>query len=118
MTEDACLLSSEQRLAVEHQIGETCRFRGWFLHAVNCRSNHLHVVVTAQNTKPKKVRVDLKAWATRRLKTEFDPVREHWWAERGSIRQLHNEASLEAAIIYVRDAQDRKTETTRKINRV
>ena len=51
-------------------------------------------------------------------KTEFDPVREHWWAERGSIRQLHNEASLDAAIIYVRDAQDRKTETTRKINPV
>ena len=36
MTEDACRLSEEQRAAVENQIGETCRYRGWHLHAVNC----------------------------------------------------------------------------------
>src|SRR5256885_16629826 len=47
MTEDACLLDPEQRAVVERQIAETCRVRGWVLHAVNCRSNHAHVVVTA-----------------------------------------------------------------------
>ncbi|MBI2805935.1 MAG: transposase [Planctomycetes bacterium] len=67
MTEDACLLDHEQRQLVERQIAETCRFRGWELHAVNCRSNHVHVVVTADKD-PKAVRNDLKAWCTRRLK--------------------------------------------------
>ncbi len=108
MTEDACLLDEAQRRAVEVQIAETCRHRGWHLHAVNCRSNHIHVVVTAANTRPKKIRADLKAWATRCLKDRFDSTRENWWADRGSIRFLNTEASLEAAVIYVTDAQDRK----------
>lgn len=108
MTENACLLDESQRRAVESQIAETCRHRGWHLHAVNCRSNHVHVVVTAANTRPKKIRADLKAWATRCLKDRFDNTRENWWADRGSIRFLNTEASLEAAVIYVSDAQDRK----------
>lgn len=114
MTEEACRLTSEQRAAVEAQIRETCQIRGWHLHAVNCRSNHVHAVVSAAKTKPKKIRVDLKAWATRRLK-QFDPTRENWWAERGSIRYLFTEHSLEMCVRYVIDAQDRKVETTRII---
>lgn len=62
MTEDACLLDESQRRAVENQIAETCQHRGWHLHAINCRSNHVHVVVTAANTRSKKIRADLKAW--------------------------------------------------------
>lgn len=67
MTEDACRLDNEQRQVVERQVAETCQLRGWDLHAVNCRSNHLHVVVTASPA-PKIVRNQLKAWCTRRLK--------------------------------------------------
>jgi hypothetical protein len=67
MSEDAYILDREQRAAVERQICETCEVRGWKLHAVNCRSNHLHVVVTAI-AHPKTVRAQLKAWCTRRLK--------------------------------------------------
>ena len=107
MTEDACRLSLEQRDAVERQIGETCRYRGWRLYAVHCRSNHVHVVVSAGDTRPKKIRADLKAWTTRRLKEDFDAKRENWWAERGSIRHLYDETSLEAAILYVTEGQDR-----------
>ena len=108
MTEEACLLSKDQRSAVEHQLAETCQYRGWHLHAVNCRSNHVHAVVSAADAFPKKIRADLKAWATRCLIDQFDNTRENWWADRGSIRYLNSEASLEAAVIYVRDAQDRK----------
>jgi REP element-mobilizing transposase RayT len=115
MTEDACQLSPTQRVAVERQIEETCGHRRWHLYAVNCRSNHIHVVVAAHGVAPKKVRSDLKAWATRRLKTECDSTRQNWWAERGSVRHLHNEATLEAAIEYVLEAQDRKTEPLRRI---
>jgi len=107
MTEDACRLNVPQRDAVEQQICETCRHRGWHLHAVNCRSNHVHVVVFAAKTYPKKIRIDLKAWATRCLKQQFDAKRENWWAERGSIRYLYSDESLESAIYYVNEAQDR-----------
>ena len=106
MTEDACILSPEQRQVVETQIGETCRYRGWTLHAVNCRSNHVHVVVTAEVSDPAKIRSDLKAWATRTLKKRFDSKRTNWWAERGSIRYLNRDEDLEAAVRYVRDGQD------------
>ena len=106
MTEDACRLGEQQRAAVEERIGETCRHRGWHLHAVNCRSNHVHVVVSAGDTRPKKIRTDLKAWATRCLKQQFDAQRENWWAERGSIRFLYDEDGLEAAILYVTEGQD------------
>ena len=111
MTEDACRLSEQQRKAVEQQIGETCRHRGWHLHAVNCRSNHVHVVVSAADTRPKKLRADLKAWATRCLKKQFDAKRENWWAERGSIRYLYDKESLDAAVEYVTEGQDRNPET-------
>jgi len=108
MTEDACRLSEEQRSAVEQQVGETCRRRGWRLHAVTCRSNHVHVVVSAADTHPKKIRTDLKAWTTRCLKGQFDEKRENWWAQRGSIRYLYDEDDLEAAVAYVTEGQDRK----------
>src|SRR5215471_6985078 len=60
MTEDALTLDSEQRQVVEQTIAQHCRVRGWKLHVVNCRTNHLHVVVTADRP-PKLVRVQFKA---------------------------------------------------------
>jgi REP element-mobilizing transposase RayT len=96
--------------------------RSWELHAVNCRSNHAHVVVTADQA-PKIVRNQLKAWCTRRLKeleavrhraqgreVDATTLRENWWAERGSQRFINDSESLEAAILYVRDGQDRLRE--------
>src|SRR4051794_9632650 len=47
MAEDACLLDPEQRCLVEQTIADHRRIRGWDLHVVNCRTNHLHVVVAA-----------------------------------------------------------------------
>jgi len=106
MSEDACILTSEQRRVVEAQIAETCAHRGWTLHVDNCRSNHVHVVVTADVFDPDRIQIDLKAWATRSLKKNFGSNRENWWAERGSIRYLNSDEDLEAAILYVRDGQD------------
>jgi REP element-mobilizing transposase RayT len=106
MTEDACILTPAQRRAVAAQIADTCAHRGWMLHAVNCRSNHVHVVVSAEVAIPKKIRGDLKAWATRTLKEKFDAGRENWWAERGSIRYLNTDDDLQSAILYVRESQD------------
>ena len=111
MTEDACVLDAEQRRLVEKTIGEHCRIRGWGLHEVNRRTNHLHVVVGADRC-PDEVRKQSKAWCTRRLKElqrkrSCGTVRENWWAQRGSRRYINDEESLEAAILYVRDGQER-----------
>jgi len=123
MTEDACCLNAEQRRLVETTIADHCRVRGWTLYAVNCRSNHVHVVVAA-NRDPKEVREQFKAWCTRRLKAreqesrhglsapaEIDEtIRENWWAERGSAIYINDEEGLEAVIHYVLDEQDRPRE--------
>jgi len=112
MTEDACVLSHDQRELVEQTVRNHCHIRGWELFALNCRSNHIHVVVMG-SLSPKQIRSQLKAWATRRLKeqqlalgTPVQNIRKKWWAERGSARFLNNQQSLEAAIFYVRDGQD------------
>ena len=108
MSEASCVLSPAERVIVEKQIAQTCSFRGWILHAVNCRSNHLHVVVATGDARPKKIRRDLKAWCARRLKEFAAHNRQHWWAERGSIRWIWNTMSLATVIEYATDGQDRK----------
>jgi len=117
MVEPALTLDSRQRHVVEDTIARHCEIRGWFLHAVNCRSNHVHVVVTAPGYDPETVRDQLKAWCTRKLKDHErrdtaspDQVRTHWWTEGGSQRFLNDDRSLEAAIQYVLDAQDAPSE--------
>ena len=109
MTEDACRLDSAQRALVEDTVRDHCRIRNWSLRAVNCRTNHVHVVVTA-DVHPDSVREQLKAWCTRRLKglarsNTQQSVRRNWWAERGSRRYINDAESLEAAILYVLNGQ-------------
>lgn len=118
MTEGAAILSANERVVVERQVAETCAFRCWKLFAVNCRTNHIHVVVSARPN-PRIVRSQLKAWCTRALNDyrlaislrsrAQSPIlaRKNWWAERGSQRFINDEDSLEAAILYVRDGQDK-----------
>ena len=67
LTEDACLLDQDQRRLVELTIADHCRVRGWTPYTVNCRSNHVHVIV-AGDREPKEIREQFKAWCTRRLK--------------------------------------------------
>jgi REP element-mobilizing transposase RayT len=112
MTEDACRLNQAQREQVHEQIAETCGYRRWHLYAVNCRSNHLHAVISA-SAAPKTMREQLKAWCTRRLKDDERrrilpgaKLRENWWAERGSIRWIYDDNGLESAVLYVLDGQD------------
>ena len=108
MIEKQCLLSHEERGIVIHQILETCEYRGWVHIASDCRSNHAHIVIGAPNTPPKKIRIDIKAWCTRRLRERSRQNQENWWGERGSIRYVWNEESLATVVQYVTEAQDRK----------
>jgi hypothetical protein len=109
MTESACYLTAAQRELVERTIKRHCEIRQWHLHAVNCRTNHVHVVVTA-TLHPDDVREQFKAWCTRKLKeaeraTNGKIVREKWWAERGSGQYLNDPAGLEGAVLYTLDGQ-------------
>ena len=106
MTGEAVLLRPHDRETVAAACAEHCQFRGWTLHAVNARTNHVHVVVVA-DTKPQTVRDQLKANSTRQLRAQLDPlVRERTWARGGDCEVLENEESLRAAIEYVVDGQD------------
>lgn len=68
MTEPALTFDAEQCRLIERTIAEHCRIRHWHLHAVTCRTNHAHVVVTATDHGPDTVMNQFKAWCTRRLK--------------------------------------------------
>lgn len=66
----------------------------------------MHVVVSA-TAPPDVVRDQFKAACTRRLKTHPQAAKyARWWTQGGSGRYLNDEDSLEAAILYVSDAQD------------
>jgi hypothetical protein len=66
MTHVVVVLTPQQRQLVEVTIRKHCEIRRWHLHAVNARTNHIHVVVTA-DVAPEVVMSQLKAWCSRRL---------------------------------------------------
>jgi len=113
MVESAVVLDIERREIVNAVVREHCEKRSWYLHVVNCRTNHCHVVVTAANYSGEQVRDQFKSWGTRKLKDQERAIgvaaahlREHWWTRKGSVRYIFDEESLDAAIVYVREAQD------------
>ena len=98
-------LDSDRRAAVEDAIRETCKIREWELKAVNVRTNHVHVVVSASGN-PEPVLVALKANATRKMRENKSWVNAHSpWAEKGSRRYLWTERSVERAIDYTLNGQ-------------
>ena len=107
MKETTFRLNKKDRLVVEATIARHCEIRNWELHTARARSNHVHVVLTAPSYTPETVRDQLKAWCTQKLKANY-PKRETFWTEGASRRYLNTEDELEAAIIYVNEAQDRK----------
>ena len=66
MVESEVHLTPEQRAAVEQTIRKHCHIRNWILHAVNVRSNHVHVVVTCA-CDGEKASNELKLWGSRCL---------------------------------------------------
>ncbi len=98
-------LDGARREAVAAALREVCTYRGWSLHALNVRTNHLHAVVSAA-CKPEKVLNDFKAYATRGMRTAG--LWKHTtspWAEKGSRRYLWKEKSVARAIDYVLNHQ-------------
>jgi REP element-mobilizing transposase RayT len=96
------LFDPQQRAIVEATTREVCSIRNWRLLAVNCRSNHVHVVVLALNVKPEAVMNSLKAWCSRRLnEADTEHAGRRWWVRHGSTRYLNSEQAVQQAIHYV-----------------
>ena len=95
------VLSSRQRELVEQAVREHAAHKGWRILALTCRSNHVHLVVTADGTAAERVMTEMKAYATRTLRAEGEATAERLWTRHGSTRYLRAPASLHAAMRYV-----------------
>ncbi len=107
MQEEAILLNRHQRQKVQEICEHHAEIRGWVLHANNARSNHVHLVVTA-DAAPNKVRDQFKANATRVLRQPPDAItNEKIWTRGGDVDIVDGEENLEQVILYVTEFQDR-----------
>jgi REP element-mobilizing transposase RayT len=98
-------LDEIRRHVVLESLQEVCRFRSWTLLAAHVRTNHLHVVVTA-DSKPEQVMVAMKAYSSRALNRRgIDVAGQRRWARHGSTRYLWTTESIRVAIGYVVDEQ-------------
>ena len=79
--------------------------KGWMLHAVHVRSNHVHVVVTGAGT-PERIMNDIKTASSRRLNKAFpgEQKRTHW-TRHGSTRYLWTEEAVTVKVHYVLHGQ-------------
>ncbi|HEX3314430.1 MAG TPA: hypothetical protein VHR72_06025 [Gemmataceae bacterium] len=110
MTESAVLLDQVQRELVDKTIVDHCKIRKWLLHAVTCRSNHVHVSVTAPVLEIEIPRKQFKAWCTRKLNelelSRNRAAREDWWTQRGWDEHVDDERELSDVNAYILEGQD------------
>jgi REP element-mobilizing transposase RayT len=112
MVESEVVLTYPQRMLIEDTIRDHCRRRGWVLHAVRARTNHVHVVVMGDRD-PEEVRDQLKGWCARKLSDDAGLTkavakkagRRHWFTEGGDSQETESEEHLQNAIIYVLEKQ-------------
>lgn len=103
---DTVTLDPESRGVVNHAIHDLATEKRWAVHALNVRSNHVHLVVTAPGD-PNRIMTASKASATRRLRERGMAAPEQTlWTRHRSTRWINDRQSLELAIRYTNDFQD------------
>ena len=101
MTQRPYQLDALRRQVVLNSVRQVCSWRGWTLLAAHVRTNHLHVVVTA-NCTPEQVMSSMKAYSSRALnENALDLPGRRRWARHASTRYLWTGDSVRAAIQYV-----------------
>ena len=112
MSESAVILTETQRAIVEATVRRHCEVRKWDLLAVNVRSNHIHLVVSAD--RPAEIVLDqFKAWCSRKLSEAAGlsaavadgAGRRRWFTEGGDKIVIDSEKDLVEAIDYVNERQ-------------
>jgi REP element-mobilizing transposase RayT len=101
MDQSNVLLDPVQREIVTQAIKDVCKFRGYVLHAMNVRTNHAHIVVTACKP-PETVADEFKKYSTRSLRenglvTDTAKI----WSRGRSRQYLWKPYQLDGAIDYV-----------------
>ena len=99
LRDDPTTLSSLERQLVLESIQQHAARRGWTLHAVHVRSNHVHIVVESDLT-PEKAMTQLKAYASRALNRSGRRRRKRW-SHHGSTVYLWDPRHVDAAVDYV-----------------
>jgi REP element-mobilizing transposase RayT len=100
------VLGTAQRRTVETTLREQCAFYAWRLHAVACRTSHVHVVVSAPDRDPTDVLRSLKAWSSRRLSEAGAKRTVPWWTKSGSVRRIYGMDGVSRVVEYVLECQD------------
>ena len=107
MKEEPVVLNTSQREKVEEVCRHHADVRGWQLHAVSARSNHVHIAVTA-DAAPDKVRDQFKANATRVLRQSPEPItNEKVWTRGGDVEIIDGDDALEHVVLHITEAQER-----------
>ena len=105
LNQDIFRLDVNARCCIERTIVDVCTHRNWTLHAVNARTEHVHLIVSAP-LPPEPIMNSLKSWCTRRLResgliaADLKP-----WSHQGSTVYLWNVHALNKAIRYVTESQ-------------
>jgi len=101
------VMADEERRVVAGAIRDHCEIRGWAIHALNVRTNHVHIVVDCRETHtPELAMAQFKSWGTRRLLTAG--LIEHGrriWTDHGSTRWINDPGKLMLAKDYVLNCQ-------------
>lgn len=98
-------LNSGQRKLVAAAIGEVVKHRVWTLHALSVRSNHVHLVIHAEEP-PGLVMNMIKSWTTRKLRGQgLVDKRQRVWTRHGSTRYLWKPHHVLGACQYVAEGQ-------------
>lgn len=97
--------TSSQRKSINSTINNVCNFQNWKNHALNVRTEHIHVVVSSSRS-AEFVMNTFKTWCTRKMREEGLWISEHSpWSRHGSTRYLWDEKALHRASVYVMDGQ-------------
>ncbi len=104
------LLDKTRREIVLKTLIEGRTHRNWKLWAAHIRTNHVHVVVEAEE-QPEAIMNALKSYASRELNRSAseEPNRKRW-ARHGSTRWLWKDEHVEEAIRYVVSGQGESME--------
>jgi REP element-mobilizing transposase RayT len=95
-------LNREQRRIIESTIREVIEYNQWRLHAINVRTEHIHVVLTAGAQKPEFIMNRFKSWCTRALRESGLLGNEiTLWSRHGSTRYLWSENDVHEVVKYV-----------------
>jgi hypothetical protein len=105
MSQPPYAMSAAERDVVCRAIMDLSHERSWVLLAVHVRSNHVHIVLSADR-EPGRLMSDLKARASRDLtRAGFGDATRRRWTRHGSTRHLFKEAEVPAAVRYTLDGQ-------------